>query len=46
MPGTIKDLKAKGYGFATVSQLLALQDHSSSPRTANPAAQEQQTVVR
>jgi peptidoglycan/xylan/chitin deacetylase (PgdA/CDA1 family) len=46
MPGTIKDLKGKGYGFATVSQLLALQDHPSSPRTATPVAQEQQTVVR
>jgi len=46
MSGTIKDLKAKGYGFATVSQLLALQDHPSSPRTASPAAQEQATVVR
>jgi peptidoglycan/xylan/chitin deacetylase (PgdA/CDA1 family) len=46
MSGTIKDLKAKGYGFATVSQLLALQDHQSAPRTAAPVAQEQQTVVR
>ncbi|MFM8458966.1 MAG: polysaccharide deacetylase family protein, partial [Chthoniobacterales bacterium] len=26
--GTIQDLKAKGYGFATVSQLLALQERS------------------
>ena len=46
MPGTIRDLKAKGFGFATVSQLLALQDHPSSTRTATPVAQEQQTVVR
>jgi peptidoglycan/xylan/chitin deacetylase (PgdA/CDA1 family) len=46
MPGTIKDLKAKGYGFATVSQLLALQDRPSAPRTASPVAEEQQTVVR
>jgi hypothetical protein len=46
MPGTIKDLKAKGYGFATVSQLLALQDRPSAPRTAPPVAEEQQTVVR
>ena len=35
MPGTIRDLKAKGYGFATVSQLLALQD-VAVPRTAQP----------
>ncbi|MFM7375535.1 MAG: polysaccharide deacetylase family protein, partial [Chthoniobacterales bacterium] len=28
VPGTIQDLKAKGYGFATVSQLLALQERS------------------
>jgi peptidoglycan/xylan/chitin deacetylase (PgdA/CDA1 family) len=46
MPGTIGDLKAKGYGFATVSQLLALQSHSPAPRAATPAAQEQPTVVR
>lgn len=26
MPGTISDLKAKGFGFATVSQLLALKE--------------------
>ena len=37
MPGTIRDLKAKGYGFATVSQLLALQEHSRPrPETAAP----------
>lgn len=37
MPGTIRDLKAKGYGFATVSQLLALQEHSRPrPETATP----------
>ncbi len=46
MPGTIQELKAKGYGFATVSQLLALQEPASPPRTATPVAQEQQTVVR
>ena len=46
MPGTIGDLKAKGYGFATVSQLLSLQNHSPAPRAAAPSAQEQQTVVR
>lgn len=39
MPGTIRDLKAKGFGFATVSQLLALQD-TPTPRPA-PAVQEQ-----
>lgn len=43
MPGTISDLKAKGYGFATVSQLLALQE-PDRPRPA--AATEPQTVVR
>lgn len=26
VPGVIRDLKAKGYGFATVSQLLAMQE--------------------
>ena len=46
MSGTIKDLKAKGFGFATVSQLLALQDHPSPSRTASPAAQDQATLVR
>ena len=46
MTGTISQLKAKGYGFATVSQLLALQDHPSPSRAANPAAREEQTVVR
>lgn len=40
MPGTIRDLKAKGYGFATVSQLLALQD-APAPRPAAAAPQEQ-----
>lgn len=45
MPGTIRDLKAKGYGFATVSQLLALQEYSPS-RPAAAAAAETQTVVR
>ena len=39
MPVTIRDLKAKGFGFATVSQLLALQD-TPTPRPA-PAVQEQ-----
>lgn len=43
MPGTISDLKAKGYGFATVSQLLALQE-PYRPRPA--AAAESQTAVR
>ena len=39
MPGTISDLKAKGYGFATVSQLLALQEPkvaASAPVEARP----------
>ena len=44
MPGTIKDLKAKGYGFATVSQLLALQEpYAPRPATA-PGAASQTTV--
>ena len=38
MPGTIQDLKAKGYGFATVSQLLALQE---SKLAASPAQKPQ-----
>ena len=46
MPGTISDLKAKGYGFATVSQLLALQGKTSQPNPVRPAAQEQATAVR
>lgn len=37
MPGTIRDLKAKGYGFATVSQLLALQEPLGKPAAALPA---------
>jgi len=45
MPGTIKDLKAKGYGFATVSQLLALQE-TPAPRPAAPAAAAPQTAVQ
>lgn len=36
IPGTIADLKAKGYGFATVSQLLALQE-PARPTAAAPA---------
>lgn len=43
MPGTIRDLKAKGYGFATVSQLLALQEASGAP-PAGPS--DQAPVVR
>jgi peptidoglycan/xylan/chitin deacetylase (PgdA/CDA1 family) len=44
MAGTIRDLKAKGYGFATVSQLLALQEPAGpQPAGGAPAAQ---TVVR
>jgi len=34
MSGTIGDLKAKGYGFATVSQLLALQDRPAPTSAA------------
>ena len=44
MPGTISDLKANGYGFATVSQLLALQD-APAPRPTAVAAPPQ-TAVR
>jgi len=36
MAGTIGDLKAKGYGFATVSQLLALQDRPAPATAARP----------
>ena len=47
MPGTIRDLKAKGFGFATVSQLLALQD-APAPRPAQvaPVVPEQAAVRR
>lgn len=39
MPETIAQLKAKGYGFVTVSQLLALQDSAvSSPASAQARA--------
>ena len=34
VPGVIQDLKAKGYGFATVSQLLALRETKPAPSTA------------
>lgn len=44
MPGTIRDLKAKGFGFATVSQLLALQD-APAPRSA-PLLPDQAAVRR
>jgi peptidoglycan/xylan/chitin deacetylase (PgdA/CDA1 family) len=44
MPGTIQDLKAKGYGFATVSQLLVLQESklaaSSAQKPQPPAGDE------
>jgi peptidoglycan/xylan/chitin deacetylase (PgdA/CDA1 family) len=44
MPGTISDLKTKGYGFATVSQLLALQEpYRPRPAAGAPAPQ---TAVR
>jgi len=36
VPGVIQDLKAKGYGFATVSQLLALKE--SRPAAPSPRA--------
>ena len=47
VPGVVRDLKAKGYGFATVSQLLALRE----PRPATPSpvassAGDTRTVVR
>ena len=41
VPGVIRDLKAKGYGFATVSQLLALRESRSaapSPVASSAAA--------
>jgi peptidoglycan/xylan/chitin deacetylase (PgdA/CDA1 family) len=38
MPGTIAQLKAKGYGFATVSQLLAMREPTPPPTPAKPAA--------
>jgi peptidoglycan-N-acetylglucosamine deacetylase len=38
MPGTIAQLKAKGYGFATVSQLLAMREPPPPPTPATPAA--------
>ena len=44
MPGTIRDLKARGLGFATVSQLLALQDSPALP--PQPASQEQAAAIR
>ncbi|MGA0093382.1 MAG: polysaccharide deacetylase family protein [Chthoniobacterales bacterium] len=42
VPGVIRDLKAKGYGFATVSQLLALREQS---RPLPAADAEPQTLV-
>jgi peptidoglycan/xylan/chitin deacetylase (PgdA/CDA1 family) len=39
MPETIAQLKAKGYGFATVSQLLAMREEARPPVVADaPAA--------
>jgi len=39
MPETIAQLKAKGYGFATVSQLLAMREEAQPPVVADaPAA--------
>ncbi|MBJ7258945.1 MAG: polysaccharide deacetylase family protein [Chthoniobacterales bacterium] len=37
VPGIIQDLKAKGYGFATVSQLLALRETKAAPASAEVA---------
>jgi peptidoglycan/xylan/chitin deacetylase (PgdA/CDA1 family) len=38
MPGTIAQLKEKGYGFATVSQLLAMREPTPPPTPAKPPA--------
>ena len=45
VPEVITRLKAKGYGFATVSQLLALQE-PATPRPATPPAVQEQAAVR
>ncbi len=37
MPQTIAQLKAKGYGFATVSQLLALRETEAAPTAPEPS---------
>jgi peptidoglycan/xylan/chitin deacetylase (PgdA/CDA1 family) len=44
MPGTIRDLKAKGYGFATVSQLLALKEDAAPPIVPAPIVPTQAAV--
>jgi peptidoglycan/xylan/chitin deacetylase (PgdA/CDA1 family) len=46
VPGVIQDLKAKGFGFATVSQLLALQETKppSQTQVSAPAADGQTAV--
>ncbi len=36
VPGTIAQLKAKGYGFVTVSQLLAMREPMPPPTPAKP----------
>ena len=48
MPSTIAQLKAKGYGFATVSQLLALQqqDEPSPVASSQPGAVQTHAAVR
>lgn len=45
VPAVITRLKAKGYGFATVSQLLALQE-TAAPRPATPPTVQEQAAVR
>jgi peptidoglycan-N-acetylglucosamine deacetylase len=45
VPAVITRLKAKGYGFATVSQLLALQE-TVAPRPATPPTVQEQAAVR
>ena len=48
VPGAIQDLKAKGYGFATVSQLLALRETKPAQpaQVSAPAAAGEQSSVQ
>lgn len=46
MPSTISRLKAKGYGFATVSQLLALHNREAAGPAANAATESDQAYLR
>jgi peptidoglycan/xylan/chitin deacetylase (PgdA/CDA1 family) len=46
MPETIKRLKEKGYGFVTVSQLLALQEPVPPPTPKPTATPAQQAAMR